>query len=323
MPTAFITTPIYEGKTRLGVMVLELSNSRLNQIMTYDSKWSKMGLGKTGETQLLGEDKLVRTNPRLFLEDKEAYFKALENTNVDKERIKRIRSLDTPILVQKIDTDAVRQALDGEKGEKYWYGYTGAEVLGAYQPIDFSDFRWALIAKINKEEAFAPIKKLTRHLLLTGAILIPLFTLLSLYLAQLLTKPINRLITSIKKITSGEKDVEVDITSQDEIGKLASTFNIMARNLKEKERLIEEKDRANRDLLLNILPEPIAERLERGEEDIADNFPNVTIIYAEIEGLNLFTDDDGFSDDGGADRAVALLNELVGSFDSNFQLSGT
>ncbi len=308
-PTAFITTPIYDGKKRIGVLVLELSNARLNRIMTYDGKWPQMGLGKTGETQLIGKDNLVRTNLRLFLEDKDAYFKTLEKANFDPDQINRIRTLDTPILTQKINTEAVRRALEGEKGETYWKDYRGIDVLGAYQPVNFTDFRWALIAKLDQEEAFASINNLTRNLLITAAILIPFFTLLSLYLARLLTNPINRLINSIKKITSGEKDVEVDVNSKDEIGKLASTFNLMARSLKEKEQLIEEKDKANKDLLLNILPEPIAERVERGEEDIADNFPNVTIIYAEIEGFN------SFSDNIEADKTVAFLNELVGAFD--------
>jgi class 3 adenylate cyclase len=36
------------------------------------------------------------------------------------------------------------------------------------------------------------------------------------------------------------------------------------------------------ELLLNILPSPIADRLKRGERDLADYFPNITVLFADI-----------------------------------------
>jgi class 3 adenylate cyclase len=53
-----------------------------------------------------------------------------------------------------------------------------------------------------------------------------------------------------------------------------------------------------------------------GEEDIADSFPNVTVIYAEIEGFN------EFSEDISPDRTVALLTELIGAFDETAEQFG-
>jgi class 3 adenylate cyclase len=48
--------------------------------------------------------------------------------------------------------------------------------------------------------------------------------------------------------------------------------------VKERERLARENER----LLLNILPEPIAERLREGESLIADRFDDVTLMFADI-----------------------------------------
>jgi len=42
-----------------------------------------------------------------------------------------------------------------------------------------------------------------------------------------------------------------------------------------------EQERADR-LLLNILPQPIAERLKKGEQDIVQYFPDVSVLFADI-----------------------------------------
>lgn len=62
-------------------------------------------------------------------------------------------------------------------------------------------------------------------------------------------------------------------------------------------------------LLLNILPLPIANRLKQGERTIADNFEEVTVLFADIVN---FTE---FSADLSANALVELLNEIFSTFD--------
>jgi class 3 adenylate cyclase len=74
---------------------------------------------------------------------------------------------------------------------------------------------------------------------------------------------------------------------------------------KELERLHRENER----LLLNILPEPIADRLRRGERLIADRFDDVTLLFADIVG---FTE---LSSTMQPDELVAVLNDTFTAFD--------
>ena len=74
---------------------------------------------------------------------------------------------------------------------------------------------------------------------------------------------------------------------------------------KELERLHRENER----LLLNILPEPIADRLRHGERLIADRFDDVTLLFADIVG---FTE---LSSAMQPDELVAVLNETFTVFD--------
>ena len=62
-------------------------------------------------------------------------------------------------------------------------------------------------------------------------------------------------------------------------------------------------------LLLNILPRPIAERLKKGEVDIADQHPDVTVLVADLVGFTTLTAHIG------PDQVVYLLNEIFSGFD--------
>ncbi|MCT7949982.1 MASE1 domain-containing protein [Ancylothrix sp. C2] len=62
-------------------------------------------------------------------------------------------------------------------------------------------------------------------------------------------------------------------------------------------------------LLLNILPEPIADRLKQGSQTIADTFAEVTVLFADIVG---FTE---LSAQSTPSEIVGLLNEIFSRFD--------
>lgn len=67
--------------------------------------------------------------------------------------------------------------------------------------------------------------------------------------------------------------------------------------------------RENERLLLNILPAPIADRLKSGDEHIADNFAEATVLFADIVG---FTQLAGAMP---AEAVVEMLNDLFTRFD--------
>ena len=69
-----------------------------------------------------------------------------------------------------------------------------------------------------------------------------------------------------------------------------------------------EKEKAER-LLLNTLPAPIAERMKKGELNIADRHPDVTALVADLVGFTTLTAHIG------PEQVVHLLNEIFSGFD--------
>ncbi len=64
--------------------------------------------------------------------------------------------------------------------------------------------------------------------------------LLAYLLARKISVPIKELATATKQIEQGNLDAEVEITSSDELGDLAATFNAMASALKERDKQLKE-----------------------------------------------------------------------------------
>jgi adenylate cyclase len=69
-----------------------------------------------------------------------------------------------------------------------------------------------------------------------------------------------------------------------------------------------EQDRAER-LLLNILPPAIADRLKQGEQAIADNFAEATVLFGDLVGFASLTAETPAAD------LVSRLNEIFSAFD--------
>ena len=69
-----------------------------------------------------------------------------------------------------------------------------------------------------------------------------------------------------------------------------------------------EQERAER-LLLNILPPPIADRLKRGEQVIADNFAEATVLFGDLVGFATLAAAMPAAD------LVSRLNEIFSAFD--------
>ncbi len=70
----------------------------------------------------------------------------------------------------------------------------------------------------------------------------------------------------------------------------------------------DERQKSER-LLLNILPKPISDRLKQGEEIIADNFAEVTVMFADIVGFTQL------SEKISPAELVILLNHIFSMFD--------
>jgi class 3 adenylate cyclase len=119
-----------------------------------------------------------------------------------------------------------------------------------------------------------------------------------------LPKPFNSVLLRARVFSSLEKKRLRDI-DQGRIVELQ----------KEKELLSLEQMKTDK-LMLNILPKPIADRLKRGESNIAGNYPEVTVLFSDLVGFTKMSSQKSAGD------LVKLLNDLFSRFDQRAESLG-
>ncbi|ODS34205.1 MAG: hypothetical protein SCARUB_00681 [Candidatus Scalindua rubra] len=178
-PASFISSPIYSGDMKVGVLVYQIPLDQVDAIMQ-----EKAGMGESGETYLVGKDLLMRTNSR---------FKA-----------------DTA-LTQKIDTESAHAALGGGTGFMIMPDYRGTPVLSAYTPVGLEGVKWVLLSEIDEAEAFAPVYALRNWALIIGgiiaAVVATVIFLVTSQIMRLLKSVISNITESSDQVASASEQI--------------------------------------------------------------------------------------------------------------------
>ncbi len=315
-PISFMAAPIIDDGKVTGVLIAQLSIEEIDKVVTGGRRWRQEGFGATGEAYLIGPNSYVRSGARLFYEDRERYFAELAAAGHPQAEIDAIRRYGSPVMHQRIETQGTRAALAGIEGIGQIIGNFGKETLSSWGPLDIPGLKWALVTKIEIAEAFAPIYRLQRDLLIVGALALVVVLVIGAWLSRSLMGPLRELTGGVRRFAAGEKQVHVVVRTRDEIGQLCIAFNGMVDEINAQNTVIEAKNREVEELLLNVLPGPIANRLRGGEQSIADGFANVSVLFADIVG---FTE---LSSEMPPQKVVTLLNGLFTRFDQAAQELG-
>jgi len=127
-PALFAGSPIKSADgSVIGVFAVQLPAKPINDILRYTE-----GMGKTGETYIVGNDKKMRSQSRF--------------------------SSVSTLLDMIVDTPSVNQGLGGFSGSHVIPDYRGVSVLSVFSPIDFGGEPWVLLAEIDEAEILANLQ---------------------------------------------------------------------------------------------------------------------------------------------------------------------
>ncbi len=213
VPVAFVCAPVrsHAGDIQ-GVVALRIPLGEINSIMTLRS-----GMGETGESYLVGPDLLMRSDS-----DLNPKYRTVKNSfsNPDK---------------GKVDSTAVRQALEGKHNTALMKDTNGIEQLVAFTHIDVGNTRWALISEINQDEAFSAVTRLRNFSLIISvvtAVIVIIVTLL--FLRSSILGPLERIENFVSSIANGNFKASLEGKFKSEIKNLADGIQIMVGELKNK-----------------------------------------------------------------------------------------
>ena len=113
----------------LGVLALQVPTERIQTIMQFTA-----GMGRSGETYLVGSDYLMRSDSR---------FSDVSTT-----------------LETYVKSMTVRRALEGKTGVAFTDDYRDIRVLSAYGAFSLDGIDWAVMAEIDREEVIESVAEL-------------------------------------------------------------------------------------------------------------------------------------------------------------------
>ena len=120
------------------VVAVQLSIDRINSVMQV-----REGMGRSGETYLVGPDQRMRSD---------SFLDPVHRTV--------LASFAGTVQQNGVVTAASEAALQGQSGLLYINDYNGNPVVSAYSPLEIFGLRWALLAEIDVAEVAAPATRM-------------------------------------------------------------------------------------------------------------------------------------------------------------------
>jgi len=236
---SFISSPIFDQGTLVGVVIFQMPVERINAVLTHGQHWEQVGLGKSGETYLVGEDFTMRSEGRFLIEDKPGYLDLLTTMKLNPKLIAQINNKNTTIGLQPVKTKGTTAALNGETGFSIFPDYRGINVLSAYKPVNLLGLKWAVMSEIDEEEAFVAINELQSNIIKNATIVCIIAIIVGATLGWLfsiiLVKPINNITNMVDDIAQDEGDLtkRVNLVGNNEITELSRKINFFISHIDE------------------------------------------------------------------------------------------
>lgn len=207
--------PNSEGDA-LAVLIMDVNMDDIIRPMLHTGG----GLGRTGEVLLVNPDARILTSLKYSPPDQ----------------------TEALLLQYQLQTKHAEYAARGEEGIVEARDYRGEPVLAAYRHIRVSPaLGWGLVVKRDRSDAFAPVREAVFHGVLVSALGALTVIVLTIFITRALTAPILELNRVARRVSEGHLDARANVSSWDEMGELASSFNAMIHRLQHWNRELEEQ----------------------------------------------------------------------------------
>jgi signal transduction histidine kinase len=229
-PAAFAAAPIWTAGSKAGILAIQVPIREINRVMMADGNLGNEGLGRTGQTYIVGPDNTLRSDMRFRMEQPERYYAELLAAGTPPAVVDEVRRHGTAVLHLRVAPEAARHR-GAPAGTEMGTDTRGVPVLRSHGRLNVPGLEWSVMAEIEAGEAFAPVSALRNRILGIGALIGVVYLAVAALLARSVTKPILALAQGAGELGSRRFDVRLPVTSEDEIGRLARSFNRMAEDL--------------------------------------------------------------------------------------------
>lgn len=200
----------------IGVLAFQMPIARINNVMQVSA-----GMGESGETYLVGEDRFMRSDSRF--------------------------SEESTILKTQVTQEAVEHAIAGQQGVHVIDDYRGIPVYSAYGPFDFLGTRWAVLAEIDEDEVLAPVREMALFATFSTLGIMFVVTLIGLLISRTISRPLAQMTEAMATLAKEDYGVQIPgVDRHDEIGQMAAAVQVFKENGMEAQILKKNQELAER-----------------------------------------------------------------------------
>jgi len=232
--SAFLTTPIFKNNKKIGVLIFQIPLKPLDDMVTESHQWVELGLQESGEFYIVGQNKKLRTENRLFIENPTRYLQSVK-PYMPAELINNIFAKKSTVGLQEVFNEGALLSLQGKKGFGIYNDYKNEAVFTAFTPLAIGGLTWGLVCTESVNEARVPLKILCQQLLF-GTLIVSIVLMGIAYgcsrrLGQSISLPIQRLSQEITNIAY-QKDLSHRITLavEGELADMVQAVNFLMQN---------------------------------------------------------------------------------------------
>lgn len=178
--------------------------------------------GKDGDT-IIGHK--YRANRNTYLVNEEGTQNNYRTSLTRDHKVGRLAAVVREMLENPVDNEVTHVG--------YEYPLGTAKISGLAE-LSHDSFSWVCGVGVDNRDIFGPVQDLKDILVLAALISSLLIAAITFFVARQFTTPLKELTAGAQLIAGGDLTEKVAVTSRDEIGELARTFNEMRQSLQER-----------------------------------------------------------------------------------------
>ena len=224
--------PMYQNDEMIGVYAADL---KLDSLQNLIGEYSNEDDGRISFV-IDGEGAVVAHPDLVQIEDLYNYKDLTKTVSVKDEVGNTVTDADGNIVTEESSLEisdgfkqVIADVMSGNSGSAK-ISYDGATYYASYTTIPLSgeSDSWSLITLHKKSAAMSMVNNLLIITVIISVVVIAIAIFIVIYLARKLTTPVVSMTDLMKEAAEGDFSIKADVSSQNEVGQLAKSFNVMA-----------------------------------------------------------------------------------------------
>jgi len=185
----YIGSPIYIYNRLKAILIFQISNKNISKIMNF-----REGYANTQRDYLVGRDNIIK------------------NSSAKCYNIHTQKGFILDKNINKCNSEATIEALNGHSGEKIVLNYNNKRVLSAYSPLNLNkDLNWAILSEIDENEVLIIPHKIKNTIIIDSIIFIIIIIAMIAFLIYQMLKERKKEISKTREINKNLKAINREL----------------------------------------------------------------------------------------------------------------